>query len=311
MPGLSKVERWSTNNLSSINTQKAELRTLLVANGTTGATLVGHSMGGLVGRAVGQERPDLIAGVVSIDTPHHGALVADFTPQFVFDFVAGWVGLSLNQRCDQISLSEDPGAWISCSLLVQATGVVGQLGIPSIVDRYVGAVGDLSIASSSISQLNGGYEPFQRASVRNAIATDFAIFHLAEDQFDIAWDPYFIAALSMTNELVGSQLIANGYWFAAIPLLAVAISMNVVDIIWNLISGAWLGEGPGDGIVSFASQAFPNAPGAHAPQNQFYNIDEQWCTPFANSHVGNTTFGQTWDQARAALISQGVQARIP
>ncbi len=46
-------------------------------------TLVGHSQGGLDARYVAHHRPELVAAVVTISSPHRGTLIADIALQFV------------------------------------------------------------------------------------------------------------------------------------------------------------------------------------------------------------------------------------
>jgi triacylglycerol lipase len=53
------------------------IEAFLAQTGSAKVNLIGHSQGGLDARAVAHKRPDLVASVVTIATPHHGTPVAD------------------------------------------------------------------------------------------------------------------------------------------------------------------------------------------------------------------------------------------
>ncbi|MFW6050381.1 MAG: esterase/lipase family protein [Myxococcota bacterium] len=55
----------------------AEIEAILEETGHAKVNIVGHSQGGLDARVVAHERPDLVASVVTLSTPHGGSKVAD------------------------------------------------------------------------------------------------------------------------------------------------------------------------------------------------------------------------------------------
>jgi triacylglycerol lipase len=57
----------------------------LEQTGHAKVVLVGHSQGGLDARWVAHERPDLVAAVVTISTPHHGTPIADIALKVIDD----------------------------------------------------------------------------------------------------------------------------------------------------------------------------------------------------------------------------------
>lgn len=63
----------------------ARVKEILAKTGHAKVNLVGHSQGGLDARVVAHERPDLVASVVTIGTPHGGAPVADIAAKLVTD----------------------------------------------------------------------------------------------------------------------------------------------------------------------------------------------------------------------------------
>lgn len=63
----------------------AHIEKILKETGYAKVNIIGHSQGGLDARAVAHKRPDLVASVVTVATPHYGAPVADVVLQLVDD----------------------------------------------------------------------------------------------------------------------------------------------------------------------------------------------------------------------------------
>ncbi|HEX8431835.1 MAG TPA: alpha/beta hydrolase, partial [Longimicrobium sp.] len=76
-------QAYSLNPDAPIESQASDLIGRLISVGVPGSVVVAHSQGGLVARRVGQRRPDLISGLVTIATPHEGALVAANAPSVI------------------------------------------------------------------------------------------------------------------------------------------------------------------------------------------------------------------------------------
>ncbi len=55
----------------------ARVQDFLAATGASKVNLIGHSQGGLDARVVANLRPDLVASVVTVATPHHGSPIGD------------------------------------------------------------------------------------------------------------------------------------------------------------------------------------------------------------------------------------------
>ena len=55
----------------------AEIAAILELNGYAKVNIIGHSQGGLDGRVVAHDYPDMVASVLSVATPHHGTPIAD------------------------------------------------------------------------------------------------------------------------------------------------------------------------------------------------------------------------------------------
>jgi triacylglycerol lipase len=63
----------------------ARIEELLAKTGDSKVNIIGHSQGGLDARAVAHKRPDRVASVVTIGTPHHGSVVADIALKLLGD----------------------------------------------------------------------------------------------------------------------------------------------------------------------------------------------------------------------------------
>ncbi|AUX46068.1 lactonizing lipase [Sorangium cellulosum] len=61
----------------------ARIEEILAVTGHEKVNLIAHSQGGLDARVVAHERPDLVASVVTVATPHQGSMIADIALQLV------------------------------------------------------------------------------------------------------------------------------------------------------------------------------------------------------------------------------------
>ncbi|MBK7579521.1 MAG: triacylglycerol lipase [Myxococcales bacterium] len=82
---------------------EAEIEKILAQTGHAKVNLIGHSQGGLDARVVAHDRPDLVASVTTIATPHQGTpmadvllgLVADSSSQKLIDWLVKQIGYAL------------------------------------------------------------------------------------------------------------------------------------------------------------------------------------------------------------------------
>lgn len=86
----------------------AHVQEVLLTTGYDKVVIIGHSQGGLDARVVASLRPDLVAAVVTIATPHYGTPVADVAlglvddpaAQSVIDAVVNFAGVGLWEEVD-------------------------------------------------------------------------------------------------------------------------------------------------------------------------------------------------------------------
>jgi triacylglycerol lipase len=83
------VDTPAVDPFNDSDTRGAELlvavQQFLAQTGAAKVNIIGHSQGGLDARVVANLRPDLVASVVTISTPHHGSPVGDVAMKFLSD----------------------------------------------------------------------------------------------------------------------------------------------------------------------------------------------------------------------------------
>lgn len=67
----------------------ARIEEILEKTGASKVNIIGHSQGGLDARAVAHKRPDLVASVVTVSTPHYGSAIGDVAIKLLADPNAG------------------------------------------------------------------------------------------------------------------------------------------------------------------------------------------------------------------------------
>lgn len=164
-------QSYSLKSTDSIDAQVDDLARRLSATGVGGNVVVAHSQGGLVARRLGQRRPDLVSGVVTIGTPHEGALIASRPAYVVADALNDFVSEPCFGNVCALALEVAEG---------QAAGLLA-----SGVGYIVPAAGDDQPGSALIRRVNGRseyqYETFRRASIAMNIPVRWAIFRMLGD----------------------------------------------------------------------------------------------------------------------------------
>lgn len=159
---------YSLNPDQQIDVQTSDLEARLSAQGVGGNVVVAHSQGGLIARRLGQRRPDLVSGVVTIGTPHEGALIASNPPYVIQDQLRNAVG--------DICFGD-----LMCELSLAVVREANAKFVGYGVGAAVPLAGDVQRGSPLLQSLNGQYETFRRASIRNIVPVRFTLFRLIGD----------------------------------------------------------------------------------------------------------------------------------
>ena len=101
-----QISGWESNEVRG-EELLAHIQDILAATGASKVNLIGHSQGGTTARYVAGVRPDLVASVTSVGSPHFGSNVADIIEDSPVEGVAVTLGNALGTLL--AALSGDPG----------------------------------------------------------------------------------------------------------------------------------------------------------------------------------------------------------
>lgn len=292
----------SLSSFDGLANQGAALVQQIQATGGSNYILLGHSQGGLVARSAAQyfqlHSPSTLKGVITLDTPNTGALIAEHGFQFLHDGVQ-----SLAQRLWNdtgcINPFDNFGCFLAALVFDSAPdlAVFGvQSGVPATFDNVPG--------SPFLTNLNGQPENFVRVGVignsqqrwliarlladaingqpdgatgGRAIAVDVEIF------YDVVLADYAIAVVNSSFDCGagGDPNLCDFDLQEEDFDTAILNGMDRIDSFWdNLVAN------PGDGSDGFIQSSSQNYSGAVN-----YPISD------ADSHVGATKS----DKVRAVL----------
>jgi pimeloyl-ACP methyl ester carboxylesterase len=165
-------QAYSLNPDAPIESQASDLIGRLISVGVPGSVVVAHSQGGLVARRVGQRRPDLVSGLVTIATPHEGALVAANAPSVIANQLRNAAG----EYCF--------GDWM-CDLVAETLLEAAGRYVTHGTGTLIPAAGDDQPGSALIQRVNGRsepqYETFRRVSISMSVPNRWALFRLIGD----------------------------------------------------------------------------------------------------------------------------------
>jgi len=216
---------------------------ILAITGHAKVNLVGHSQGGLDARVVASLRPDLVASVTTVATPHHGTPIADIV----------------------LGLVPDPQAQALADELAQVLGAA----LWSEID------GDTSITEAlaqfstpGIAAFNATY-PDAPGVVYASIAGRSSL-HLGGPACDLPNAPAFLADFAADRDAIDSGLALSAAILTADPLAPVANDglVRVTDARW----GEFLGCIPADHLDE-VGQLLGDVPGLTNPwrHDDFYS----------------------------------------
>lgn len=289
----SRMEPWLTGDLSQyafsrilvpslnwrqpIRDQAADLEGRASVVGPN-ALFIGHSLGGLVSRRTGQanlvQQEPLVKGVVTIDSPHQGAIIAK-----ALNFV-DYQNLINNLRSSAFIKYCNKTA-IACILdAAAAQSMVTDLSIAFSPSN--GSAADLRPGSSSVQSFNSAYEPFIRGGIQNRIEGRFKWArlygdkdHLPEEPWGGRWDQ------RLTSQFFLTMRHCHNAWWLGPGLtgpcgLVYSTILHLDQSFERHIDPSQAGS---DGIVTVPSQNYPNTPSNSGAPRNFILLD-------GDSHVG-------------------------
>ncbi|HEX8694791.1 MAG TPA: alpha/beta hydrolase [Longimicrobium sp.] len=265
--------------------QATDLIGRIDATGQKNFILVGSSMGGLVARSVAQRRGDLARGVITLSTPHQGALLARNGRQALSGYLNGQLN-RLYFGCQ--SPYQDVGCYIAYIIGNYAVDQALQWAIDAALPGQI----DLQPNNSFVQQLNSTPEAFTRVGIESYANKRFVLARLAGDRIcnpESACGGRAFASYAQWgySGFVSCSVIASllGYWNTAYWCAYIYRRMDDVDRGWDQITAPGMTS---DGIVQGPSQVYPNA-------NQQYPING------GDSHLGGTRSDKMRDRLVSAL----------
>lgn len=117
-----QITGWESNEVRG-EELLAYVQDVLAATGASKVNLIGHSQGGPTSRYVASVRPDLVASVTSIGSPHFGTNVADLVADSPVEGVAVTLGNAVGTLL--AALSGDPGQQSNAMASIAALSTAG------------------------------------------------------------------------------------------------------------------------------------------------------------------------------------------
>lgn len=302
---IERARAFSLESTDRVVSQASELTSRVRGKQARPHLFIGHSQGGLVSRRVGQTAPELVAGVITIGTPHWGAPLADLGPEAIGQALAAAI---ISDYCFVAAL---------CEMVSDVLGELISRRNTFGLDALAPSLPDLRQMSPLQQQLNSTYEVFPRASVATTIPNRWGVVrYLADsksnpDRLLQNVRPHGDAAVTLAqNVYAGAQILryltilamiypsrvagdvncadagyqaiwvscgdprqyaSNGTAWTDILLLAILhdLTTYIVEAM-NHIDRTWFqmasgGQGNYDGLVRTPSQNYPDVPGRFTP----------------------------------------------
>jgi pimeloyl-ACP methyl ester carboxylesterase len=283
---------------SSHSDQSYGLMGRMDGTGQSGFVLIGHSQGGLVSRYTAQRftaqgRGHLIEGVVTIGTPHQGAVLARNLKQGPLNFMYGLAGAS--GRCGVQFLDA------SCHIKNFITQRLIDAFLTGIMNATVPATQDLQPGSQSLNHLNSQQEGFARYGIQHYAKKRWMPARLAGDLYrnpedtwggrnTVRYTEWAYQGLRVCNY---ASVFFGQFWLTSTCGHAHR-GMDALDRGWDQISAPGMQS---DGIVHGPSQVYPNGM-------------EQFPIHNGDSHVGEGKSNHTKDRLDFLLRNRfGVKER--
>jgi pimeloyl-ACP methyl ester carboxylesterase len=337
---VGRERAFSLTSRDRLDIQTTELEQEVMATGGGSSIVIGHSQGGLIARRLGHRRGDLVHGVITMGSPHRGALIADLGPEVVSDYVTDAMG----RFCYGSSM---------CRLLTEigTRQTAGEITY-GLAGTLVPVIHDVRTNSDFTTQLNSGYEPFLRAGIEVDAGNRWALMRLVGD-----WssedgrlangarprgEEWVHVTESIYRAGVFLQDLASflswraypygggvgcgysgyqthwppcydswygGYWYswsywAQLADILYSIG-NYVTSRLDYLDTKWdyittRNSDRTDGFIQFLSQRYPSSPGRYTPLRYIIR------PPEADSHAGETASPGAFVRIKGALEAMGV-----
>ena len=194
-----------------------QIETLLAVSGHARVNLIGHSQGGLDARHVATIRPELVASVTTVSTPHTGAALADHLltgPRAGTDMlllraleVLGPLLSAASGRPDATEVAaslyalSSPGAaafnaWSPAGLPTRPCGD----GAPRAGDAYLFSWGGVGVVTNPLDALDAVW---QRTAIHDAGASDGLVARCSSHFGRVLRDDYAANHLDTINQVFG------------------------------------------------------------------------------------------------------------
>jgi pimeloyl-ACP methyl ester carboxylesterase len=168
----------------SIDSQAAHLYTKVGGDPNGPHVLVGHSMGGLTSRSAYFSHPGTFAAIITLGTPHQGALIADNATR-VTGYIANEV-TDFFQSVINIMYRPTPGNILSAAgvgYIQDLLHLVMEGKLQAYLNGQFGTqtagLNDIKTSSPTIARLKGSSDPLPHATVLGTIGRRNAVFRLA------------------------------------------------------------------------------------------------------------------------------------
>lgn len=340
---VGRERAFSLTSRDRLDIQTTELEQEVMATGGGSSIVIGHSQGGLIARRLGHRRGDLVHGVITMGSPHRGALIADVGPEAVSDYVTDAMG----RFCYGSSM---------CRLLTEigTRRTAGEITY-GLAGTLVPVIHDVRTNSDFTTQLNSGYEPFLRAGIEVDAGNRWALMRLVGDwtsdhgRLANGLRPYGEGWVRTTESIYRAGVFLQdlatflswraypygggvgcgysgyqthwppcydswygGYWYSSsywTQLADILFSIGrYVTSTLDYLDSRWdyittRNQDRTDGFIQFQSQRYPSSPGTYTPIR--YLIPP----PEADSHAGETASPAAFLRIRSAMEAMGVTRR--
>lgn len=239
---------------NQIDEQALELIDEIDVSGDSSFLFIGHSQGGLVSRSAIQQlvasgRSHLVEGVITVGTPHEGALLALTGTDGLRDFVH-WFLNEVKYVCRRNVMV----CWQADLVTLLTSYLVDYMVIPEALEPE----------HPFLARLNAHPEEFPRFGIESYADERWMPGRLVGDIFTGEDDPYprgrdVVAAMDYTAfALFTSGIIAYLYYdnlLIASQFWQALTYMIWFNYAWDSLTSPNL---PSDGIVQYPSQRYPN-----------------------------------------------------